>query len=173
MIQPPVDEIRVIQRQLRGAVDDVVRRLHTEHETVILVPDFVSPGPEPAARVDVVVVLQGRKQLLQDALALEGWGRVAMVEAAVVGADDFVRRLQHGGVEEAGDGVGEHAILVHGLEGGFADFEHDGPVGPLFCFFGARRGAVGELQGRELDGGLGLVVGGVVGEDGGAVEGAI
>ena len=33
--------------------------------------------------------------------------------------------------------------------------------------------AVGELLGGQFDGGLGLVVGTVVGEDGGAVEGAI
>ena len=172
MIDPSVYEIRIIQCQLRRAVDDVIGRLDAQHEAVVLIPHLVAPAAEPAAREDVLG-LQGGEELLEHPLALEGRGRVAVIKAAVVGRDDLVGGLEHGGVEEAADGVGEEAGVVDGLEGGFRDFEHDAPVG---AFLWGRRGglgAVGELEGGEFLGGGRLVVGGVVGEDGGAVEGAV
>ena len=52
-----------------------------------------------------------------------------MIEASVVGGDDFVGGLQHLGGNEAGDAVAEHIGVVDGLEGGFGYFEHYGPVG--------------------------------------------
>lgn len=140
---------------------------------MILVPNFVSPAAEAAAGVDVVFVLQGGEELFENAFALEGRGGIPVVEAAVVGTDDLIVGLEHGRVEEAGDAIFEDAGLVYGFEAGFRNFEHDGPIGSLFRFGGGGLGAVGELLGGEFDGGLGLVVGGVVGEDGGAVEGAV
>ena len=79
--------------------------LDAEHEAVVLVADLVAPGAEAAAGVDVFLLEFG-EELLQHALALEGRGRVAVVEAAVVGGDDFVVGLQHGRVYEAGDAGG-------------------------------------------------------------------
>lgn len=128
MIDPSIHEIRIIQRQLRRAVDDVIGCLDTQHEAVILVAHLVAPAAEPAPREDVLG-LQGGEELFEHALALEGRGRVAVVEAAVVGRDDLVGGLEHGGVEEAADGVGKEGGVVDGLEGGFRDFEHDAPVG--------------------------------------------
>ncbi len=172
MIDPSIDEVRIIQRQFRGPIDDIIGRLDTQHETMILVTDFVAPAAEAAAGVDVFF-LEAGEELCEDGFALEGGGRVAVVEAAVVGGHDFVGGLEHFGRDEAFDAVGQHVGVVDGLQGGFGDFEHDGPVGAF-----ARGGvggllAGGDLQGGQLFGGGRLVVGGVVGEDGGAVEGAV
>lgn len=173
MIHPPIDEIGIIQRQLRRAVNDVIRRLHAQHETVILIAHLVSPATETPARVDVVFVLEGGEELLEDAFALEGGGWVPVVEAAVVRADDLVRGLEHRGGEEACDAVFEDGGFLDGFEAGFGDFEHDRPVRSFLRFGGFGLGAIGELLRGELGGGLGLVVGGVVREDGGAVERAV
>lgn len=107
MIHPPIDKIRIIQRQLRRSIDDIIRCLHPQHEAVILVTDLVSPASETPAGVDVVFILEGGEELFKDAFALEGRGGVAVIEAAVVGRDDFVVGLEHRGVEEAGDAVFE------------------------------------------------------------------
>ena len=167
-----VDEVGVVEREFGGAVDDVVRGLDAEHEGVVLVADLVAPAAEAAARVDALGFELG-EQLLEDAFALEGRGRVAVVEAAVVGAHDLVGGLEHFRVDEAADAVCEHVGVVDGLHRGFGHFEHDGPVGArLWGFeFGGFAGC--ELEGGEFLGGLGAVVGGVVGEDGGAVEWAV
>ena len=104
VIDPAVDEIGIIQCQLRCAVDDMICRLHAEHEGVILVSDFVAPAAEPAAGEDIAG-LEFWEELLEHAFALEGWRRVAVVEAAVVGADDLVVGTEHFGVDEATDAV--------------------------------------------------------------------
>jgi hypothetical protein len=96
-----------------------------------------------------------------------------MVEAAVVGGDDLVVRLDHLSVDEALDAVLEHVLLINGLHAGLGDFQHDGPVWALLGLSGAGLGAVGELLSGELDVLLGLVVWRVVGEDGGTVEWAV
>lgn len=173
VVDPPVDEVRVIQRQLCGAVDDVVGGLDAEHEAVVLVADLVAPASEAAARVDVVRVLQRGQELLEDALALERRGRVAVVEAAVVGRYDLVLGLDHVRGDEAGDAVLEDRGFVDGFQAGLGYLEHDGPVGAFLRVGGVGFGAGGELLRGELGGGLRLVVGRVVGEDGGAVEGAV
>lgn len=168
----PVDEIRVVERELDGAVDDGVGGLDAQHEGVVLVADFVAPAAEAAAREDVLF-LQFGEELLEDALALEGRGRVAVVEAAVVGGDEFVGGLEHLRGDEAADGVLEEGGVVDGFHGGFRDFEHDGPVRALALLGRGGFAAVGEALGGELHVVVGLVVGRVVGEDGGAVEGAV
>ena len=139
---------------------------------MVLVADLVAPAAEAAARVDAHVLQRGQ-ELGEGGFALEGRGRVAVVEAAVVGRDDFVGGAQHFGVDEAADAVAEHVGGVDGLHAGFGHFEHDGPVGAFLRggVFGG--GTVGDLEGGELFGGGRLVVRRVVGEDGGAVEGAV
>ena len=147
----------------------MIGRFHTQHEAVVLVADLVSPAAEAAAGVYVLFLELG-EELLQDAFALEAWSRVAVVEAAVVCADDFVIGLDHFRVEEALDAVAEHVCVVDGLQGGLGDFEHDGPVWAFL--WGRIRGLFAgcKLQGRKLLRRGGLVVGRVVGEDGSAVE---
>ncbi len=161
MIDPPINKIRIIQRQLRSAVDDVIGGLDAEHKAVVLVAYLVAPAAEAAAGVDVFL-LELWEEVFEHAFALEGWGRVAVVEAAVVGGDDFLVGLKHLRVEEAADGVGEEGGVVDGLEGGFAHFEHDAPVGAFFGVCGGGFGAVGVVEGGKFFGGGGLVVGAVV-----------
>ena len=84
MINPSVYEIRVIEGKFRGAIDDVISGFDTEHETVVLVSDFVAPGAEAAAGEDGFFV-EGGEEGFEDGFALEGGGGVAVVEAAVVG----------------------------------------------------------------------------------------
>ena len=171
-IYPPVDEIRIIECQLRRAIHNTVRRFDTQHETVILIPDLVSPATEPSAGVNVHVLEFG-EELFEDALTLERRRWVAVIEAAVVGRDDLVGGFEHVGVEEALDRAFEEGRGVDGFEARFRDFDHDGPVrarlgGGIIWY-----GAIGELLGGEFDVVGRLVVGGVVAEDGGAVEGAV
>ena len=99
-----IDKVRVIQRQLDGAVDERVGGLDAEHEAVVLVADFVAPAAEAAAGEDVLFLEFG-EELFEDALAFEGWGGIAVVEAAVVGGYDFVGGFEHLGGDEALDGV--------------------------------------------------------------------
>ena len=120
--------------------------LDTQHEAVVLIADFVAPAAEAAAGVDVFFLEFGQ-ELFQDGFAFEGWGWVAVVEAAVVGGYDFVGWFQHVGCDEAFYAVGEHVCVVDGFHAGFGDFEHDGPVG---AFLGGGVGgffARGELLG--------------------------
>lgn len=139
---------------------------------MVLVADLVAPAAEAATRPDVHVLELGQ-ELLEHTLALERGSGVAVVEAAVVGADDLVLGLEHLGVDETLDAVAEHVLLVDGLHGGLRDLEHDAPVGTLLGFGGRGLLAVGEVHGGQLLAGIGLVLGRVVGEDGGAVEGAV
>ena len=106
MIDPPIHKIRIIERQFRRTVDDMIGRLDPQHEAVILIADFVAPAAEAAAGVDVFFLEFGQ-ELFEDAFAFEGRGRVAVVEAAVVSGDDFVGGFEHVGCDEAFDAVGE------------------------------------------------------------------
>ncbi len=150
----------------------MIRSLNAEHETVILVPDLVPPAAEAAAGEDVFS-LELREQLGQNAFALEGRGRVSVVEGAVVGRHDLVFGAEHLGVHEAGDVVAEHVLDVDGLHARLGDFEHDAPVRTGLLFGRAGFAAIGELHRGELLGGVRLVVRAVVGEDGGAVKRAV
>lgn len=136
---------------------------------MVLVTDLVSPGTEAATRPDVHVLQLGQ-ELLEDTLTLESGGRVTVVELAVVGGDDLVLGLDHLGVDQTLDTVLEEVGLIHGLLGGLRNLEHDGPVRTLLGVGALGLAAVTQLEGGELDIRLGLVVGGVVGEDGGTVE---
>lgn len=167
-----VDKVGVVQSQLDSAVDNVVNRLHTQHERVVLVADLVAPAAETATRPDALLLKLGQ-DLGQSALTLQRWGGVAVVEAAVVGGDNLVTRTEHLGVDQTLDGVGQESVVVDGLHRRLRHFQHDGPVGTLpgLAVLGLR--AVRQLDGGQLLRALRLVVGGVVGEDGGPVEGAV
>lgn len=167
-----VDEVGVVEGHLNGTVDNVVGGLDTQHEGVVLVADLVAPAAEAATGVDTLG-LEAGQELGEDTLTLKGGGGVAVVEAAVVGGDDLVLRPDHVGVDETLNGLGEEGVVVDGFVGGFGDFQHDGPVWTFLRSGVLGLGAIGKLLGGKLDGWLRLVVGGVVGEDGGAVEWAV
>ena len=114
VINAAIDEIGIVERQLGGAVDDVVGGLDTQHERVVLVADLVAPAAEAAARVDAAVLELGQ-ELFEGAFALERRGWVAVVEAAVVGADDLVGGAEHFGGDEAADAVVEEGGVVDGF----------------------------------------------------------
>lgn len=70
VIYPPIDEIRIIERQLRRAVDNMISGLDPQHEAMILIPNLVSPASETATGVDVFFLELG-EELFKDAFALE------------------------------------------------------------------------------------------------------
>lgn len=178
LLQPPlsvgtaVDKVRVVERQLDSTVDNVVCGLHTEHEGVVLVADLVLPATETATGVDVLGLQLGQ-ELSQDTVTLNGGRRVTVVELAVVGRDDLVLGQDHLSVDKTLDTILEQVLLVHGLHARLGNLQHDGPVGTLLGLGGVGLAAIGLVESRQLSILLGLVVGGVVGEDGGAVEGAV
>jgi hypothetical protein len=94
-------------------------------------------------------------------------------EFTMVNTHNFIVREEESGVYRASDSVGDEGGFVDGFHGGFGDFKHEGPVGAFFGRGGGGFVAVGELEGGETGGGLGLVVGGVVGENGSSVEGTV
>lgn len=167
-----VDEVGVVEGQLNSTVDNVVDSLDTQHEGVVLVTDLVAPATETATGPDTLLLQLGQ-DLGEGTLTLQAGGGVTVVEAAVVGGDNLVTSLQHLGVDQTLDGVLEKLLVVNGLHGGLGDLQHDGPVRTLLSLGGRGLGAVSQLKGRQLLGLLRLVVGGVVGEDGGTVEGAV
>ena len=167
-----VDEVGVVKGQLDRAIHDVVCGLHTKHEGVVLVADLVPPATEPTTGVDVQVLELG-EELGKNTLTLERRRRVTVVELAVVGRDDLVRGLNHFGVDQTLDTVLEQVGLINRLHARLRNLQHDGPVRALLSLGTAGLAAIAQRECGELDIGLGLVVGGVVGEDGGTVEGAV
>lgn len=139
---------------------------------MVLVADLVAPATEAATGPDTLL-LELRENLGEGTLTLQGGGGVTVVEAAVVGGDNLITGLEHLGVDETLDRLGKEGLVVDGLHGRFGNLQHDGPVGTVLSLGALRLGAVSELKGGQLLGGLGLVVGGVVGEDGGTVEWAV
>ena len=139
---------------------------------MILIPHLIPPAAEAAAGENIHFFQLG-EQFCQHSLALEGRCRVSVVEGSVVCGDYFVLGFYHVGVYQALDTFCEDFLAVDGFHYGFGDFEHDTPIGSLFRFGRAGFAAVGELLRGEFRRGLGLVVGRVVGEDRGAVEGTV
>ena len=139
---------------------------------MVLVADLVTPRAETATGPDTLLLELGQN-LGEGTLTLQAGSGVTVVEAAVVGGDDFITRLEHLGVDETLDRIGEESLAVNGLHRRLGNLEHDGPVRTLLRLGVLGLGAVGELESGQLLGGLGLVVGGVVGEDGGTVEGTV
>jgi hypothetical protein len=167
-----VDKVGVVEGQLNGTVDNVVNSLNTQHEGVVLVADLVAPRSETATGPDTLLLELGQN-LGEGTLTLQAGGGVTVVEAAVVGGDDLITGLEHLGVDETLDRLGEESLVVNGLHGRLGNLQHDGPVGTVLSLSVLGLGAIGELESGQLLGGLGLVVRGVVGEDGGTVEGAV
>lgn len=167
-----VDKVGVVEGQLDSTAVDGINSLDTEHEGVVLVTDLISPAAEAATREDVHG-LELRENLLEDTLTLKSGGGVTVVEGTVVGGDDLVLGLDHLGVDETLDAVLEEVLNIDGLHGGLRNLEHDGPVRTLLSLGRRSLLTVGKVESRELDVLLRLVVGGVVGEDGGTVEGAV
>ena len=139
---------------------------------MVLVADLVAPATETATGPDALLLETGQN-LGEGTLTLQRGGGVAVVEAAVVGGDNLVAGLQHLSVDETLDRLGEESLVVDRLHGGLGDLQHDGPVGTLLLLRARGLGAVRQLESGQLLASLGLVVGGVVGEDGGTVEGAV
>lgn len=167
-----VDEVGVVESQLNTAVDNVVNSLDTQHEGVVLVADLVAPAAEAATRPDVHALQLGQ-QLGQSTLAFERGSGVSVVEAAVVGGDDLVGWLEQLGVDESLDGLSQDGLHVDGLHRRLGNLKHKRPVRALLGFLALGLGAISQLQSRQLLRGIRLVVGRVVGEDGGTVEGAV
>lgn len=164
-----VDKVGVVEGQLNGTVDNVVHSLDTQHERVVLVADLVAPATEATTGPDTLLLQLG-EDLGEGTLTLQAGGGVTVVEAAVVGRDDLVSGGEHLSVDETLDGLGKELLVVNGLHGRLGNLQHDGPVRTLLGLGARGLRAIGELEGGQLLGGLGLVVGGVVGEDGGTVE---
>lgn len=139
---------------------------------MVLITDFVLPRTESAPGENILL-LQVGENLVQSAVALQAGGGVSVVETAHVGADDLVLGLKQRGVDQALDAVGQQGVVVNRLILRLGNFQHDRPVWSLLGVGRSRLLAVGKLLGRQLDILLRLVVGGVVGEDGSTVEGAV
>jgi hypothetical protein len=167
-----VDEVRVVEGQLNRTVDNVVNSFDTKHERVVLVTDLVAPASETATRPDALLLKLGKK-LSESTLTLQRWGGVTVVESAVVGRDNLVVGVEHLGVNETLDGVFHDILKVNRLVRGLRDLQHDGPIRTGLGLSAGRLGTIGKLLGGELLGGVRLVVWGVVGENGGTVEGAV
>lgn len=117
--------------------------------------------------------MQLGEELLEHAVTLKGRSGVTVVEAAVVGGHNLVARLEHLGVDKTLDALLEEVLLVNRLHAGLGNLEHDAPVRALGNLVACGSATICELHSGELLGGHWLVVGGVVGEDGCAVEGAV
>jgi hypothetical protein len=139
---------------------------------MILIANLVSPAAKTASGVDVFG-LKLRKELFEDALTFKRRGWVTVIETTVISGNNFIIRLDHFGVDETLNGVTEDVGLVNRLHGRLGNFQHDRPV---WAFLGLARlglASIGEVLSWELDGLVWLVVWGIVGEDGGTVEGAV
>lgn len=139
---------------------------------MVLVTDLVAPATEATTGPDVLLLESGQ-DLGESTLTFQGGGGVAVVEAAVVGGDNLIGGLQHLGVDETLNAISQESLVVDRLHRRLGNLQHDGPVRTLLSLSALGLGAIRKLQSGKLLGALGLVVGGVVGEDGGTVEGAV
>jgi len=96
-----------------------------------------------------------------------------VIETTVIGGDNFIIGLDHFGVDETLNGVTEDVGLVNWLHGRLGNFQHDRPVRAFLGLARLRFASISEVLSWELDGLVWLVVWGIVGEDGGTVEGAV
>jgi hypothetical protein len=134
--------------------------------------NLVSPAAETTSGVDVLGLELGKK-LFEDALTFKRRGWVTVIETTVISGDNFIIRLDHFGVDETLNGVTKDVGLVNWLHGRLGNLQHDRPVWALLGLARLGFASIGEVLGWELDGLVWLVVWGIVGEDGGTVEGAI
>lgn len=167
-----VDKVRIVECQLDGTAVDGIDGLNTEHEGVVLVTDLVSPAAESTTGENVHGLKLG-EDLLEDALTLKGGGGVTMVESTVVSRDNLVLGLDHLGVDETLDAILEEVLNIHRFHGRLGNLQHDRPVRSLLSLRSRRFLTIGKVKRGELGILLRLVVGGVVGEDSGTVEGTV
>lgn len=95
---------------------------------MVLVSNFVLPGPKPTARENVLAV-EVRLDFCQCTIPLKSRSRISMIETSDVSAHNLVLGFQKVCVNETLDGFLEQSLLVDRLVGGLGNFEHDGPVG--------------------------------------------
>lgn len=88
---------------------------------MVLIANFVAPAAKATPGVNVLFLQFGQKGL-EHAFALKGRRGVAMIEAAVVRRDNLVGGLEHVGVDEPTDRVGQNGLVVHGLKRRLGDF---------------------------------------------------
>lgn len=85
------------ESELLCSVENVIRRLHTEHAGVVLVTHFVFVRAESASGPNIERVLEERKRLLKHSIPLETGGRITVLQSSVIDAHDLI-----GGRNEAG-----------------------------------------------------------------------
>jgi len=153
-------------------VQNVVDRLNSKHERMILISDLVFPAAETAPGMNAQRV-QLREELLQDAITLQGGGGVTVVEAPMVNRHNLVIGVHEGSVYAALDRLRDEIFLVDRLHGRLGNLHHQGPIWATLLFQRVRPATVGLSHGRQLDAGLRLVVGRVIAKDRGPVERAI
>lgn len=167
-----VDKVGIVECQLDGTAVDGIDGLNTEHEGVVLVTDLVSPAAESTTGENVHSLELG-EDLLEDTLTLKGGGGVTMVESTVVSRDNLVLGLDHLGVNETLDAILEEVLNIDRFHGRLGNLQHDRPVRSLLSLRSRRFLTIGKVKRGELGILLRLVVGGVVGEDSGTVEGTV
>lgn len=106
--------VRVVQRELLRAVQDVVHRLDPHHATVVLVADLVLPAPKPPAAPDAVLLQEGQR-LLERTVPLHARRRVPALQAPVVGAHNLIRPRDQLRVHAALDALLQDRRHVDGL----------------------------------------------------------
>ena len=153
-------------------MQNIIHRLNANHKTMILIRNLILPTPKPAT-TPYIFRLQRRQNLGETSISFKRGRRVSMGEFTVINADDFIVCGEEVCVDGSLDGVGDEVWLVNGFQARFGDFKHERPVGAFFCRCGVGFVAVCELQGWEASVRLGLVVGGVIREDGRSIEWAI
>ena len=62
-----------------GSKENIVRTLHTQHETVVLVANLISVATKPASAPNLVL-LQPGKGIYKDSLTAHTWGRVPVFQ---------------------------------------------------------------------------------------------
>jgi hypothetical protein len=151
---------------------NIIHSLHTNHKTMILIRNLIFPAPKSASRPNILR-LQSGKNLCETAVAFESRSGIPVGEFTVINGDDFVLWEEERSVDGALNGVGYESRFCDGFHGGFGNFKHQGPVWTFFGVGGGGFGAVGELEGRETGCGCGLIVRGVIRENGCSIEGTI
>jgi hypothetical protein len=81
-----------------------------------LISNFILPASKPSTGEDILGLELG-EEFLQYPITLKGRRWVTVVEAAVVGGNDLISRLDHLSVNETLDRVLEEVVLVNWLHG--------------------------------------------------------
>mmetsp|Transcript_6266 Transcript_6266/g.17989 ORF Transcript_6266/g.17989 Transcript_6266/m.17989 type:complete len:496 (+) Transcript_6266:382-1869(+) len=177
-----VHNVGVRQCDFLGAKQHIVGTLHTQHEGVILVGDLVLVRPEPTPRPDGVVPQPGQGLVQRPVTCHTGRG-VAVLQPPVVEGHDLVGGGDELGVDGAPDGLRHNGRpgaarqllrgLLHRLAVRLAHLEHERPVWSRLRLAVLHLRPISQQKGAQLLVLGGAVIGRVVAEHGGAVEGAV